>query len=78
MLEILEEVSGKIDPHSDVFEKAYLLDGEQVTSPLQVPIETRILIISKFKHFKGIRGLEKFESYQGATSSMVGGATYIN
>jgi hypothetical protein len=34
MLEILEEVSGKIDPDSDVFEKAYLLDGEQVTSPL--------------------------------------------
>ena len=34
LLEILEEVSQKIDPNADVFEKAYLLDGEHVTSPL--------------------------------------------
>ena len=63
MLEILEEVSVKINADADVFERAYMLDGELVTSPLQVPVETRILIISKFKHFKGLRGLERFESF---------------
>ena len=34
MLEILEEVSGKIDDKADVYENAFLLDGELMKSPL--------------------------------------------
>lgn len=51
MLEILDEVSTKLDDKGDVFEYAYLVDGSKMGSPLDVPIEARILIVSRNETF---------------------------
>ena len=47
MLEILDEISGKIDESGDVYESAFLIDGSTMTTPLDIPIEARILVVSK-------------------------------
>lgn len=47
MLEILDEVSSKIDESGDVYENAFLIDGSHMNSPLEIPIEARILVVSK-------------------------------
>lgn len=43
MLEILDEVSQKMGMQ---FESAYLLDGQRMKSPLDLPIECRIIVAS--------------------------------
>jgi len=58
MLEILEEVSNKI---GEQFETAWLIDSKQMLSPLDIPIQARILVVSKNEEFCGVRNLEKFE-----------------
>lgn len=60
MLEILDEVSTKLGKQ---VESAWLLDGQRMQSPLDVPIQTRILIASTNEHFQGIKGLEHFEGH---------------
>ena len=78
MLEILDEVSQKMGKQ---FETAYLLSGEQMLSPLDLPIEARILVASTTTEFKGLTGLENFESYNNlmrTNKSHVGAATFIN
>lgn len=77
MLEILEEVSNKIGVQ---FESAWLVDGQRMLSPLDLPIQARILVVSKTDDFNGIRNLEKFEGIATTQSlrSNVGGATYVN
>jgi hypothetical protein len=52
-----------------------------MTSPLEIPIEARIIVVSKSDTFRGITGLDQFEGHAAATQSyrsMVGGATYVN
>ena len=76
MLEILEEVSNKI---GEQYESAWLIDGQRMLSPLDLPIQARILVVSRGEEFCGIRNLEKFEGVP--TQSLrenVGGATYVN
>jgi hypothetical protein len=51
MLEILDEVSSKMDETGDVFEHTFLIDGSKMNSPLEIPIEARILIVSKNESF---------------------------
>jgi len=49
-------------------------------SPLDLPVEARILVVSKGEEFCGIRNIEKFECI-GTTQSLrsnVGGATFVN
>lgn len=59
MLEVLDEVSTKLGQQ---FESAWLLDGERMRSPLELPIATRIVVASTTEGFKGIRGLEHFQA----------------
>ena len=51
-------------------------------SPLDLPIQTRILVASTNEEFQGIKGLEHFEGHAIATTkqdrSKVGGVTYVN
>jgi hypothetical protein len=52
-----------------------------MSSPLEIPIDARILVVSKTENFVGITGLDQFEGHAAATQSyrsMVGGATYVN
>lgn len=51
LLEILEEVSDKIGKQ---FESVWLLNGERVLSPLDLPSQTRIIVVSTDETFKGI------------------------
>lgn len=67
MLEILDEISGKIDDSGDIYESAFLIDGSTMSSPLDIPIEARILVVSKQDTFKGITGLDQFEGHAAAT-----------
>lgn len=57
MLEILEEASEKMEKQ---FETAWLLDGQQIKSPLELPDECRIIVASTDETFRGISGLEHF------------------
>mgnify|MGYP001021786145 CR=1 FL=1 len=79
MLEILDEVSTKIGKQ---VESAWLLDGSRMRSPLDLPIQTRIIVASVNEEFKGISGLEHFEGHAVASMkedrSKVGGVTYVN
>ena len=59
MLEILEEVSVNI---GEQFETAWLIDGTRVLSPLDLPIQARIMVVSRNEEFGGITGLERFEA----------------
>ena len=59
MLEILEEVSVNI---GEQFETAWLIDGTQMLSPLELPIQARIMVVSRNEEFGGITGLERFEA----------------
>lgn len=72
MLEIIDEACTKI---GEQFETAYLIDGEKMRSPLEIPIQSRIIVVSKSDSFQGIEGLEHFEGY---TRSNVGGVTFVN
>jgi hypothetical protein len=58
MLEILEEVSNKI---GEQYESAWLIDGQRMLSPLDLPIQARIIVVSRDEEFAGVRNLEKFE-----------------
>ena len=60
MLEIIDEVCTKL---GDQYESAFLLDGQRMKSPLEVPIEARIIVVSKNEEFHGLRGLENFDSH---------------
>ena len=71
MLEIIDEACSKI---GEQFETAYLIDGERMRSPLEIPIQSRIIVVSKTDSFQGIEGLEHFEGY---TKSNDGGATCV-
>lgn len=51
MLEILDEVSQKMDESGDVFEHTFLIDGSKMSSPLDIPIEARILVVSRNEVF---------------------------
>ena len=80
MLEVLEEVSEKIGKQ---FETAWLLDGKIMRSPLDLPIQARVIVVSEDESFKGITGLEHFD--MGRYMQMmeenrinVGGATFVN
>lgn len=59
MLEILDEVSTKL---GEQFESAWLIDGMRMRSPLDLPIATRVIIASKSEQFKGVTGLEQFDT----------------
>lgn len=72
MLEIIDEACTKI---GDQYETAFLLDGERMRSPLDIPIQCRIIVVSKSEEFQGVAGLENFD---GFTRSNVGGATFVN
>ena len=63
MLELLEEISVNI---GEQFETAWLIDGKQMLSPLDLPIQARIMVVSKNDEFRGISGLERFEGVAGA------------
>ena len=76
MLEILEEVSNKI---GEQFETAWLIDGKQMLSPLDIPIQARIIVVSKNEEFYGVRNLEKFEGAPAQQMRQnIGGATFVN
>ena len=76
LLEILEQVSNNIGTQ---FETAWLIDGKQITSPLHLPIEARIMVVSRNEGFVGISGLEQFEGFNaGHNLNTVGGATFAN
>lgn len=80
MLEILEEVSDKMGKQ---IESAWLLNGQRMMSPLDLPIQTRVLVASTTENFKGISGLEHFDLTRYASISKenrtnVGGATFVN
>ena len=77
MLEILEEVSVNI---GEQFETAWLIDGKQMFSPLDLPIQARIMVVSKNDEFCGISGLERFEGIAAMQQlrQNIGGATYVN
>lgn len=79
MLEILDEVSQKMNKQ---LESAYMIFGHRMRSPLDIPIETRIIVASTTEEFKGIRGLEHFESNSMSmvkeSRHNVGGATFVN
>ena len=49
-------------------------------SPLEVPIQARIIVVSKTENFEGLRNLEKFEGIATTQSlrSQVGAATFVN
>ena len=77
MLEILDEVSTKM---GDQYESAWLIDGQRMKSPLDLPIQTRIIVVSKSEEFEGVSSIEKFEGHSAIMQqrSMVGGATFVN
>ena len=58
MLEILDEVSQKIGVQ---LETAWLLNGEPIRSPLELPIECRIIVASKSEDFQGIGNYQQFD-----------------
>lgn len=47
-------------------------------TPMQLPLQCRIMVVSKTEKFAGITGLEHFDSHAAATRQNVGGATYVN
>ena len=55
MLEILDEVSTKLGQQ---FETAWLLDGTRIHSPLELPIQCRIIVASKTDTFEELTNLE--------------------
>ena len=57
-----------------------MIDGTPLRSPLDMPIQTRIIIASTSEEFKGIRGLEHFENSKMIVTKeqRVGGATFVN
>lgn len=78
MLEILEEVSEKMGKQ---FESAWLLDGQRMQSPLDLPNQTRVIIASTNEEFSGMQGLEHFDMSRYAIKenrTNVGGATFVN
>lgn len=75
MLEIIDEVSTKM---GEQFETAWMMDGQPMKTPLQLPLQCRIMIVSKSEEFAGLKGREHFESRPAATRQNVGGATYVN
>jgi hypothetical protein len=79
MLEIIEEVSERIGSQ---FESAWLLTGQRVMSPLDLPSQTRVLVVSLNDTFKGITGLEHFDVKSYSTMkenrTNVGAATFVN
>jgi hypothetical protein len=64
MLEILDEVSSKIGKQ---FEAAWLLDGTRVSSPFDLPLECRILLVSTSEEFTGVTGLDRFSTSSSVT-----------
>lgn len=75
MLEIIDEVSTKM---GEQFETAYTLDGTLMKTPKDLPLQCRIMVVSKTEEFTGLGGLEHFGSHASATRQNVGGATYVN
>ena len=75
MLEIIDEVSTKM---GEQFETAWMIDGQPMKTPLQLPLQCRIMIVSKTEEFSGLKGREHFDSRPVATRQNVGGATYVN
>ena len=77
MLEILDEVSTKIGKQ---FETVWLLSGERMLSPLDLPVQTRIIVVSQDENFRGITGLEHFDSHSTVQrkATQVGGATFVS
>ena len=66
-----------------MFESAWLLDGRRMLSPLDIPIETRIIVASETESFTGISGLEHFDMTainlgMKESRSTKGGITFIN
>jgi len=47
-------------------------------TPMHLPLQCRIIVVSKTEEFAGITGLEDFDSHATATRQNVGGATYVN
>ena len=75
MTEIIEEASEKL---GDIYESAFLIDGKSAKTPLDMPIQSRILIISKDEHFNPLSGLENFSGATFARATRLGGATYVS
>lgn len=75
MLEIVDEVSTKME---EQYETAWLLDGQAMKTPMDLPLQCRIMVVSKTEEFAGLAGLEHFDSRGAATRQNVGGATYVN
>ena len=77
MLEILDEISNRIGKQ---FESAWLIDGTRMMSPLDLPNQARIIIVSTKEEFSGIKGLEHFQSHSTAIrkATNVGGATFVS
>ena len=75
MLEIVDEVSTKLGIQ---FETAWMIDGQPIKSPMQLPIQCRIMVVSKNDNFIGLKGKEHFDLRGTFTRQNVGGATYVN
>lgn len=79
MLQILEEASSRMNK---LFESAWLLDGRRMLSPLDLPIDTRIIVASENEEFIGISGLEHFDQSLYTTTikenrNTKGGITFV-
>ena len=55
-----------------------MLDGQAMRTPMDLPLQCRIMVVSKTEEFSGLAGLEHFDSHAAATRQNVGGATYVN
>lgn len=64
MLEIVDEVSTKME---DQYETAWLLDGQAMRTPMDLPLQCRIMVVSKTEEFSGLAGLEHFDTRGTAT-----------
>ena len=63
ILEIIDQVNTKHKLEKAPMAYAWLLDGTRVKSLMDIHQHTRVLVVSKSKHFEGIRGLEKLDGF---------------
>ena len=63
VLETVDEVNSRLNCYKKPLMYAWLLDGTRVKSFMDIHQKTKIIVVSRSKDFKGIKGLETLHGY---------------
>ena len=64
---MIDEVNTRLDMTNKPMYKAWQLDGTKIKSIMEIHQNCRVIIVSKDKNFKGVKGLEQFDGFLEAS-----------